>query len=136
MRLYTHTVLSFNNMPSINQFWENGEVFLNFSTFCCYLDFLDIFSLSDMYFGIFPFQYCLLLTLFIMQWWVKQFFPKSVIPSFVNRERVPGPVNLKRKILSFFRIRDIDVMKQQPPFHIIHPINDSGICEKRVCFWS
>ena len=30
---------------SINKIWENGEVFLNFSTFCWNLDFLSIVSL-------------------------------------------------------------------------------------------
>ena len=35
----------FKNLHSINRFWEKGEVFFNFSTFCWYLDFLSIVSL-------------------------------------------------------------------------------------------
>ena len=35
-------VLPFKNLLSINKFWEIGEVFLNFSTFCWYSDFLCI----------------------------------------------------------------------------------------------
>ena len=38
-------LLPFQNLLSINKFWENGEVFLNFSTFCWYSDFLSIVSL-------------------------------------------------------------------------------------------
>ena len=37
--------LPFKNLLSINKFWENGEVFLNFSTFCWCSDFLSIVSL-------------------------------------------------------------------------------------------
>ena len=38
-------VLPFKNLISIKKFWVNGDVFLNFSTFCWYLDFLSIVSL-------------------------------------------------------------------------------------------
>ena len=38
-------ILPFKNLLSINKFWENGEVFLNFSTFCWSSDFLCIVSL-------------------------------------------------------------------------------------------
>ena len=31
------SVLPFKNLLSLNKFWENGKVFLNFSTFCLYL---------------------------------------------------------------------------------------------------
>ena len=38
-------ILPFKNLLSINKFSENSEVFLNFSTFCWYSDFLSIVSL-------------------------------------------------------------------------------------------
>ena len=38
-------VLPFKNLLLINKFWENGKVFLNFSTFCWSLDFLCTVSL-------------------------------------------------------------------------------------------
>ena len=38
-------VLPFKNLLSINKFWENGKVFLNFSNFCWSLDFLCTVSL-------------------------------------------------------------------------------------------
>ena len=40
------SALPFKNLLSINKFWENEEVFLNFSTFCSYSDFLSIVSLN------------------------------------------------------------------------------------------
>ena len=40
-------VLPFKNLLSINKFCENGEVFLKFSSFCWYSDFLSIVPLFD-----------------------------------------------------------------------------------------
>ena len=37
--------LNHKKLFSINKFWENGEVFLNYKTFCWYSDFLSIVSL-------------------------------------------------------------------------------------------